>query len=294
MDAQTFGRNLAAIRRRTYDAQTLRPLTQEDVAERVGCGVRVVQNIEQGTRKHIDAQTRVALADALGLNTQERNTFFALPSQVKGAEMVRFAQPPIEVLTQQLERLARQPLPSALYDPFYNIVAVNRTGVALHGVAEADLDALLHERGAIHYLRLVFDPQSPLPAPHLDYWRRFVKLDVHQFRAMSLPYRYTDDFEMLFDELVEFEGFFDYWLETQGTEEDFVTQLKRYAYQHPHLGALDYEASMDHVDTACGKLYASTLLPQDEGTIKVFTVLHERVGSGVKHLSPWPRPVLCN
>lgn len=92
------------------------------------------------------------------------------------------------------------------------------------------------------------------------------KLNLHQYRIMTLPYRYTDYFTQQFEELNRQDDFLHCWIEIQEEAEDFRTQTKIYEYRHPELGALHYEADVSAINSARGKLYRTTLHPLDDET----------------------------
>ncbi len=292
MDRKIFGRTIAAVRKRTFDQLTLQPLTQAELAQRMGCSLRMVQNLEQGLIKHIDPDMLVTLAEALYLTTLERIVLFALVSEVRRADLMRLTQPPEQILQQEYERLAPKQLPSILYDPFYHVLAVNHTGMAFCDVTEAKLDTLLQRNGYIDFLYFVFHPQSPLRVLFHETWERFAKFTLHHYRVVTLPYRYTDYFQRRFGELSKYKDFLHYWIETQGEKEDFRTQSKTYNYRHSQLGLLHYETKVSEINTAYGKLYRSTLHPLNDETAATFSRLYKQVGPGLKRLTPWPHSSL--
>ncbi len=291
MDDKTRGQNLAAIRKCTYDPHTLLPLTQLDVAQGTGYSLRQIENLEQGLLKHIDPDMLVAVAKKLCLTTLEFEALLALLPGVRRRDAVRIEQSPQQLLNQEFERLAHKRLPAILYDPFFHVLAVNRVGTALHGVTGAQLDAMLQEQGHVNFLHFIFHPQSPLRVSFREIWPLFVKLNLHQYRVMTLPYRYTGYFNRQFEAFRRGKDFLRYWIETQG--EDFCTQTKVYDYYHPQLRTrLRYETEMSAIQTTCGKLYRATLQPLDASTVDAFAQLFDQTGPGIKRLTPWPHDAL--
>jgi len=233
MTKPEFGRLIAALRQYEVDPSSGRAWIQRTLAERANLPQKVIANIEQGRKAHLDADTLVRLADALQLTTLERREFFALATPVASADVVRGAHDPADVLTEMLETLRALRLPAALYDPFYHIVAVNGPGRALHSAAEVQPAAAPPQPVNVNFLCLALVPHSPIRRDLQSIWDQFVRMHIHQFRVMTLRYRHTPYFQQLFAALSRYDEFRATWAATQFDASDFYCELKRYAYGHP-------------------------------------------------------------
>jgi hypothetical protein len=169
-----------------------------------------------------------------------------------------------------------------------NVVAVNTLGLALHDTFPSHLQEI-QQRERCEFTAYYLCSGITV-APFL--WPNFAKLNVYQFRSMTLRYRHRAYFQQLFAKLSQLGEFREMWTTIPFTEQDFYTALKSHCYLHPHYGPLDYHVTVIPIVTAWGKLYFSTLTPLDVPTFEVFSTLVHTVGADILKLTPWPHPTL--
>lgn len=292
MDKQEFGQLIAALRKYQLDPNTGWGWTQRTLATQTNLSQKVIANIEQGRKAHLEPDILVRLADAFRLNTWERRTFFALSSGVSREDVVHEEGEPAPLLAEMLDALRALQLPAFMYDPFYHVVAANGASLTLHSLPGARPCAAPHQQDDVQFLCSVLAPNSFVRQNLHEIWDQFVRLHVLQFRTMSLRYRHTDCFQQLFDALAQCDEFRRAWAATQHDTPAFYSELKRYVYTHPQHGRLAYIATAQHALTAAGSLYLSTLNPLDEETAAIFHSLAQSAGPDVRRITSWPHKAL--
>lgn len=292
MKKQEFGQLVAILRRQMTDFTTNKPWSQAMLAAETALPKGVIIKLEQGLKQTLDADMLLRLADAFHLTTLERQEFFALAVEIPRSKIVRGEREPNVILGETLEQLQATYLPAILYDPFFNIIAVNQIGLAFHGIASSQFQEIQQREERVNLLQIAFAVASPLRNFFGRTWPIYANLNVYQFRAMTLRYRHRTYFQELFAQLSESGEFREVWATIPFTEQDFYTELKIYCYQHPRHGPLRHHTTMTPIVTAWGKLYFSTLTPLNIPTFEVFSTLVHTVGAGILKLTPWPHPAL--
>ena len=127
---------------------------QQDVAERAGVSVDYIARLEQERAPHPSPSVLAALARALELSDAERVHLFRLAGQVEPqpGRMPRFVSPGLQRLLRRFDDL-----PVQVFDLSRQIIAANRTAVALIGDHEE-----LSEREQNWIWRLFVGPPHPL------------------------------------------------------------------------------------------------------------------------------------
>lgn len=287
----SFGPIIASLRKNHFELTTGRTWSQKTVAERIGVSPRLIENIEQGEKQHIDKEILGKLADAFQLTTLERREFFALAVDVSSQQLMPNPPPPDAILPPLLEMVRRLRQPAYLHDNLFNIIALNGLLLAFFNVADHDVTHLKNRVGT-NYLHVLFAKSSPIRSLLSRHWHSLALRAVYRFRALSLRYRHTASFQALFDQLCHLPDFKAIWLQTQHDSQDFYSQLDLDEYTHALWGQLQYILTRTTTVTTYGNLYLVTLAPACVQSATTFSTLAVQPGM-VKQLAHWPNPDLA-
>ena len=287
MNRKNFGKLITALRKENFDSSTGKVWSQETLAERANLSLRTIQRIEQGELATIDEKTLLPLMLALQLTTLERRELCFAATGIIDADTA-YPDNPLEAFREAWAVLQSICIPAILHDQFYDIMGVNSLALAMHDVSKEMLLVDKEESKGVNFLKYIFAPQSPLRSSLKNQWSYFVQRTILQFRHMSLRYRHTDSYQVLFNELNQYKEFRSAWTATQGTEETIYTQMRSYEYDHPVFGQIRYVVTNTTIITQLGNLYLSKVIPCSSRTQEVINQLVEIGKPYALSLTPWP------
>ena len=291
MEHETFGKIVAALRKEQIDFATGRRWSQQKLAEETGLTKRIVSKIERGRQARLEGEILQELARAFELTSLERREFFALASQSADRAVVRADLDHREVFERAWASLNALGLPAFLMDTYANVVGVNREMIAFHGCNMAQINAAKASAEGVNLLGLLFAPDAPLRRVLGNGWHSIALTVMRQWRAMTIRYRHTEQFQQLYSALAAFPDFPIFWSASRERLQDVNSRLRSHVYTHRVHGPVGYTVFTDVSLSDHGDLYLSTYVPQDLGTIQLFQQL-----AGTNHpalpLASWPNSPL--
>ena len=296
MNREEFGQLVAALR------QDL-GWTQFQFAEAAEVDEPVISQIERGVKKHFDPDLLFRLANALQLTTLERREFLLAASGLDERQSVRQASAIVKtdtsnsrrILDRMLDLTARLRLPAFLCDVYSDVIAVNKTMLALYNVPPAMLDNAGKIPGGYNTIRANFGRELLSRNQVTDNWDFYAVSSMRSFRVNSLRYRAQPYFKYLmrtFRNAAEYPLFDRFWKMVSSTEQDKETNEDHFLYHHSEFGPLNYLASSIMAITSFGELFLIENAPLDEYTDQVFRGLLAREGEGLVRLAPWPQKTM--
>jgi hypothetical protein len=300
MNRLDFGELIRALRRE-HEAEDGAPWTQDRLAQEANLALGaetftedIVGAIERGKRS-LDRQTLQALATALQLMNGERKEFFLAASGIANGSIARKGSDPKEILSQLTYRLQQVRLPGHIADSYCDVLAVNHTEMELLELDSAGLGQGTGQRTISPHNAVLFT-FSDEGAEHLgrvmgDRWSSYAYMQMMVFRTWSLPYRSTDYFQNLLQELRKYKMFRRYWREVHYAGEDPFIKTGDVHLNSPKWGQLAFFASQHTALTSAGELHLTVFAPLSDRTAKVFSQISEGVdGPNVLSLEPsWPQ-----
>lgn len=288
MNREEFGMLVKALRTEVIMLPEGKPMTQQELADKTMNSSRTIGQIEQGDKRNLEPQIIAAIADALGLTSMERTAFYAAAAQVDIDPRSAVPSAPADVLQLLLEASRNIQLPAFIYDSLYTIVAANSLMLKLSGAQESLLETGHDSPAGFNVLRYYFTDESPFPGILGPGWERFAIRNVQHFRASSLQYRHTKQFDMIFNELCQYTRFQDFWARTRYVGEDIFYPWEGVDYHHPEYGHMTYIVS--EVPTLTGRedLYLVTYVPRDKQTTAIFQEMVSQLGANMHRLAKWP------
>jgi transcriptional regulator with XRE-family HTH domain len=288
MTPQEFGKLLRALRLEHLDEETRLPLTQEGLARRAGMTKLAIGKIERGETRRVYASDLLSLALALKLTSRERKEFFFAAVGLENEAVARPHTTGAEIYQELWGQLERIQQPAFIVDVYSDVIAANRAVVELLQVPMA-LVAAAHSRvDGFNVIRIVFDPEVGFPELLNFAWERGALANIHFFRAASLRYRATEDYNLLWRALMRLPRFEDFWIRSRYDQTDQYRDGIIYSYRHPTLGPLDYNSTSYEALSADGELFFVTYNAMSPSTSEVFRRLMENHGTTVYPLASWP------
>lgn len=288
MNREEFGMLVKALRTEVIVLPEGRPMTQQELADKIMHSSRTIGQIEQGDKRNLEPQIIAKLADAFGLTSMERTAFYAAAAQVDIDPRSAVPGQPADVLQMLLDASRNIQLPALIYDSLYTVVAANSLMLKLSNVQDALLEDGHQMAAGFNLLRYYFNDESAFPSVLGPGWERFAIRNVQHFRASSLQYRHTKQFERIFSDLCQYSLFQDFWTRTRYVGEDIFYPWEGVDYHHPDLGPMTYIVSEVPTLTGCEDLYLVTYIPRDKKTTVVFQEMVSQLGANMHRFAKWP------
>ncbi|MFD6754081.1 MULTISPECIES: helix-turn-helix transcriptional regulator [Micromonospora] len=177
-------------------------LTQEDVAEAVGYGLRAYVDLERGSRGRPSADLLERVAEVLRLDADERRTLWVTATGTSRPAQ-SYATDPDAGLTQMCEQMD---CPAYVTDAAWQVLAANRAVaqwfVDFGSVPTAERNIAKWIFGNVHAQHVFVD------------WPRFADEFVARFRALYAPMAGNPGFSALLDDLLGYPEFAARWAAT--------------------------------------------------------------------------------
>ena len=290
MKRSDFGMLVKALRQEHWDANDRR-WTQETLAEKAGVSKRVIERIEEGSRKKLDSGTLLRLANALQLTSGERREFFLAAS---GVEQELFARPdkdPQEILFHLINRHDVY-LPAYIIDSYCDVLAANAAILRLLDLEAAGLPVreMVQKPFGMNMLQYVFSPKAVNFYRGLmgEHWDDYAYQNMMIFRTLSLHHRSSTYFEELLEALKKYPLFRRYWREVYWKEDDHLSDNEHIWVDTQEWGPLLYFSASYTVMTRAGRLHFCTYVPATADTASVFAQIVEESGTMLTQLGSWP------
>ena len=287
MEHEIFGKIVAALRKDQIDFATGRRWSQQKLADETGLTKRIVSKIERGRQARLEGEVLQKLAGAFELTSLERREFFALASQAADRAIVRADLDHREVFERAWASLSTLGLPAFLMDTFGNVVGINRAMIAFHGCNMAQINAAKASAEGVNLLGMLFAPDAPLRRVLGNGWHSNAMTEMRHWRAMTLRYRHTEQFQKLYIALAAFPDFPIFWSASRERLQDVNSRLHSHVYTHGVHGPVGYTVFTDVSLSDHGDLYLCTYVPQDRGTIELFQQLAE-TNQHALPMASWP------
>ncbi len=287
MNRKQFGKIVKSLRKEHMDWETGRAWTQRKLAEEANLSLDIIEKIEQGSRKIVQYEELRQIAAALQLSTLERREFFAAAAEISMSTILQKEADEDANFTQVWRHLSSTRQPAFLFSSLYDLVGINASMMAFHGLAREGLMKARESEMGCNVLGLLFAHNAVLRTAMQSEWQQIAVSNIYQFRFTSLRYRYTTRFEVLLKELRKLPDFQRLWMKTRLHGKDFFSQLRDFNYLHEQHGPVHYGVTMTSTLTRCGHLYLSTFEAYDERTEKLFGEFAERPGLPAR-VMPWP------
>lgn len=258
------------------------------LADAAGLTEIIIGNIERGERTKLESDEIASLADALRLTTLERQVFFAAATNVDEEDKTAELPGQDSAFEHVWDILSTTQLPAYLTDSLGSLIGINRIMMAFHGVSDQLFDNSIAIDIGVNVLALIFRKGAIMRQSMGDKWDAIARANVHQFRFMALPYRYTEEFKAILSYMHTQPDFSRMWMETRtAPNTDFFSQLRHYNYTHTIHGHVCYAATLSTIVTNHGNLYLTTHIPCDVETLSKFTKLREQ-NHGARTVMSWP------
>lgn len=290
MDKKSFGRLLAVLRAEMG-------WTQAQLAEIVDVDDALISNIERGTKKIIEPELLLRLANILQLTTLERREFFLAATNMEPGDISR---PPLNVseptlpdaqktLQKAVSLVEQLRLPAFLVDVFGDLIAANRATLDLLNISFNlnEIDPALP--GAYSAFRFVYGDSLRFAIP--EGYEDYVAAIMRAFREVSLRYRAHPYFQYLMKEFrnpKKYPWFERVWRKVSLIDDDKAATVDPLVLYHPKHGQLLYSATSSVVLTPFGELFVVQYIPANEHTAKVFEEIMKQDGTQTLRFAPWP------
>lgn len=288
MNREEFGKLVKALRTEVIMLPEGRPMTQQELADKTMHSSRTIGQIEQGDKRNLEPQIIAKLADAFGLTSMERTAFYAAAAQVDIDPRSAVPGDPADVLQLLIEAARNIQVPAFIYDSLYTVVAANSLMLKISNVQDELLESGHDTAAGFNLLRYYFNDESAFPSVLGPGWERFAIRNVQHFRASSLQYRHTKQFELVFNDLCQYARFQDFWSRTRYVGEDVFYPWEGVDYHHPEFGALNYIVCEVPTLTGYEDLYLVTYVPRNKQTTVVFQNMVSQLGANMRRFAKWP------
>ena len=290
MNQKDFGTLICALRQDI-------PLTQSELAEKMGEKVSVVSQIERGAKKYLEPHLVMNLGEALGLNTNERRQLilaasgldeFHLVGKPKEVELLKLKKP-MEILDKLMDLLGQLPFPGYIQDVFGESVAANVAAVKFYNITPEQIETASQIPGGYTTVRMMFgNILSMVVATSYD---KYVLSSVRSLRELSLRYRAHPYFIYLMKEFrhsKKYPGFERCWRHASIVEEDKDVEFDLFEFSHAFYGDMKFATPWQAVNTPHGELIFVYSIPLDTHTSDIFEQLVETEGRKAHRFAPWP------
>jgi transcriptional regulator with XRE-family HTH domain len=289
MTPQEFGKLLCALRQEHLDEETRKPLTQAGLAKRARMTRLAVGKIERGETARVAPADLFELATALKLTSLERRAFFFATVGLQHGAVARPHTRGEQALEALLEHLRQIRQPAFIADAYSDVVAANRAAVRLLELPPSLLLEAADRVDGFNILRVVFDPRLGYQTLVRGQWERIALSNVHFFRAASLTYRATEEYELLWCALMKgLPRFEEFWVRSRYDDEDHFRDGLVYRYTSPTQGPVAYSSTTFTALSGDGELHFVTYNAMSEPTERLFHRLMAEDGTHVYRMAPWP------
>jgi len=290
MNQKDFGDLICALRQDV-------PLTQSELAEKMGEKVSVVSQIERGVKKYLEPNLVMNLGTALGLNTNERRQLilaasgldeFHLTGKPKEVESLKLKKS-MEILDKLMYLLGQLPFPGYIQDVFGESVAANGAAVKFYNITPEQMAIAGEIPGGYTTIRMMFgDIISAVVTTSYD---KYLLNSIRSLRELSLRYRAHPYFIYLMKEFrnsKKYPGFERYWRHASIAEDDKDVEYDLFEFSHAFYGDMKFATPWQSVHTPHGELIFVYNVPLDKHTSDVFDQLVAGEGRKAHRFAPWP------
>lgn len=291
MNRKEFGRLISLLRAELG-------WTQSQLAEYAEIPVTTLSNIERGVKKFLEPKTLFRLANVLQLTSLERREFFLASCGLEQKQLVRPSDQnsPLKDFDVQktlgglMSMLSNMYAPAHLGDAFGDVIAVNHIMLDLLQITPESLHQAANSPAGINNMHIIYGMMEVHQA-FGDQFNNAALISLRAFRESSLRYRTKPRFFSLMKEfrnIKKYPLFDQYWRKSSVLEDDKEAMLSPFEISHDIYGRLRITSSSSVILTPYGELYLSHYFPLDHTTATAFIKIADKVGQGVKKLTPWP------
>lgn len=295
MDKKEFGKLIAALRKEHFDEDGNR-LTQARLAQiaqqrdpQTPLNEIIIGKIERGERAMLDDHTLVSLADTLELTLGERREFFLAATGLDNEQIYAADTDPKEILESVLEMLADIQLPALLVDCYLDVIGTNAVLVKLYDTNRIDLRPRVDRTAGVNLLSFIFsadfEPQRQQMTQRQ--WNNFAVGNIIYFRRVTLRYRMTSYFKLLYSQLRHNREFRWFWEQVFYEEKRYFVGGESFKMGTPG-SRFNYLTTPLVTLTPYGNLEIVTHVPRDTKTAEAFHQMALEMPSKVYRLSSWP------
>lgn len=287
MNYKEFGRLIKALRLNSYDESGMK-LTRQTLSESVKLTPEQLGRIERGNRKLLDYKTFHLLANSFNLTNLEKRELLIIYANLSDEK-----PPQPSNLKTQLDGiiaiLEKLKIPAYVTDPYCDIVAINAVNITLQGITDDIIDYLGTLPAGYNILHSIYTPELGFKALLGEKaWIESAYMAMLFFRRSTIPYRHTEYFEDLLQELQRQEQFAIDWYASHREQKHIDLPYQFLTYDHPLYGPLSYLISESTINTAQGNNFLFIYNPMDDATASAFREIHRQSGSRAQKLAPWP------
>ncbi|MCB9128455.1 MAG: helix-turn-helix domain-containing protein [Ardenticatenales bacterium] len=286
----SFGKILRSLRVEHFNDE-MSPWSQRELADAADLPLSVIQNIEQGRRKYLDAEEIDSLGHALNLSAFERREFLSV-ANAPAKSPPRHAADSHATFDDLLSIVRAARTPAYLLDPFCNLVAINGAMIDYSGLSVARLRQLAAQSpNGANALRITFSEATLLRSGNRDRWERAARASIQQFRYTVLRYRGSPYFEQLLEQLHQFSEFRRLWRERRAQGRGLGTESLQIRFEHPAHGEINYATTFSTTFTDDGPLHLIVYIPLNDPTAQYFAQAASNA-TPTQRPTAWPDPAL--
>ncbi|MBX3000836.1 MAG: hypothetical protein KF893_20105 [Caldilineaceae bacterium] len=297
MDRKTFGKLVAALRREQFNeegerfTQAMLAHKAEELDPATPLNELVIGKIERGERAQLDKPTLVSLMHVLDLTLGERQVFLQLASGLDSASLYPTQSDSSTILCSAMEMVAEIQLPALLLDQYLDVIAVNALVLPFYQISIADLQKRAGRPAAFNLLGMIFSDDFAAVRERMprQQWHEFAMGNVIYFRRTTLPYRMTDYFQQIFEQLRRNRNFRWFWEQVHYEDKRSFVGGELFEIGGTAMGRLRFLTAPLVQLTSYGNLEIITHIPRDKTTTDVIHRLIQDCPAGVYQLAPWPQ-----
>lgn len=297
MDRKTFGKLVAALRREQFNEEGER-FTQAMLAAKAvnldpttPLNELVIGKIERGERAQLDKPTLVSLMHVLDLTLGERQIFLQLASGLDSASLYPAQSDSKTILCSAMQMVAEIQLPALLLDQYLDVLAVNALVLPFYQMSIANLQKRAGRPAAFNLLGMIFSDDFAAVRGQMprQQWHEFAVGNVIYFRRTTLPYRMTDYFQQIFEQLRGNRDFRWFWEQVHYEEKRSFVGGELFEIGGSAMRRLRFLTAPLVQLTPYGNLEIITHIPRDRATANFIHQLIQECPGSVYQLAPWPQ-----
>ncbi len=286
MNNEHFGRIVKALRKKCYDQQGNR-LTREILSKMVYLTEEQLGRLERGDRKHLDKKTLSLLADSFKLNNEERKEFFYAAFGSNEHYLYKNEDPGSQ-LKKLLVLMQKLQAPAYIHDAYTDVLAANNAALNVCQVTANQVEQARQVPAGFNLMHYIYAPVMKLEIILGAHWKEISEMAMFEFRRLTLRYRHTDYFKLLFKTLSKNEQFLIEWHKSLGKDNHTSSECRHLSYKHLSAGPLTYTETRTVLSTSAGELYLNIFNPVDSTTARTFKNLVNDKENTVQTLANWP------
>jgi hypothetical protein len=297
MDRKVFGKLVAALRREQFNEEGER-FTQAMLAAKsmnldpaTPLNELVIGKIERGERAQLDKPMLMSLMQVLDLTLGERQVFLQLASGLDSASLYPAQSDSNTVLRSAMQMVAEIQLPALLLDQYLDVIAVNALVLPFYQTSIADLQKRAGRPAAFNLLGMIFSEDFAAVREQMprQQWHKFAVGNLIYFRRTTLPYRMTDYFQQIFEQLRRNRDFRWFWEQVHYEEKRSFVGGELFEIGGSAMGHLRFLTAPLVQLTPYGNLEIITHIPRDKTTAGYIHQLIQDCPATVYQLAPWPQ-----